>query len=294
MVGLVLGILLILLVEHLDDSYKSNEEIEKDTANPVLGGLPFVDPPKRDQPSRQLGLTVSDHPKGPMAEACRSLRTALLLSTTGGAPRLLHFTSAAPGEGKSVACVSLATSFAQAGNTVLCIDCDLRNSSLHRVFDLPDDQGLTNYLVSTLSPADITQGTDIDGLYLIASGPLPPNPVELLSSDKMASLLKLAVERFDYVLIDGPPVLGLADALVLSRMSGATVFILDAGKSKRTIVRESLKRLRASQSRLIGIMLQKVGQPGGRGYGYGYGYGYRYNYQYLYAYGRDRIPGDGA
>ena len=285
--GLVLGVLLILLLEHLDDSYKSNDEVEKETGRPVLGSLPFIDQSAGVQSSANLALSVASDPKGPLAEATRSLRTSLMFSTAEGAPRVLHFTSASPGEGKSFCCVSVASSFTQSGSTVLCIDCDLRNPSLHGIFDAPNDMGLTNYLTAEISPAEIAQATSVEGLFLISSGPTPPNPVELLSSGKMMHLLKLAAERFDYVLLDGPPVIGLADALVLSRMAGSSLLVIDTAKSTRTTVKESLKRLRGSQARIIGVVLQKVGQPGQRGYGYGYGYGYRYQYQYLYGYGQE-------
>ncbi|MBK1645063.1 hypothetical protein CKO25_10440 [Thiocapsa imhoffii] len=288
MIGLILGLLLIVLLEYLDDTFKSSAEVEKETGCPVLGSLPFITAKARDPSPPNLALSVATNPTGPMAEASRSLRTSLLFSTAEGAPKILHTTGATAGEGKSTACISIASSFAQSGNTVLCIDADLRNPSLHAIFDVPNDVGLSNYLTSSVPPAEMTQPTSIDGLYLISSGPLPPNPVELLSSTKMMHLLKLAAERFDHVLIDGPPVVGLADALVLSQLAGATVFVIDPAQVNRVVVRESLKRLRGSQAHLIGVVLQKIGRAGRRGYGYGYGYGYKYNNQYLYGYGQER------
>jgi capsular exopolysaccharide synthesis family protein len=174
--------------------------------------------------------------------------------------------------------------FARSGATVLCIDADLRNPSLHRLFDVPNVLGLSNYLVSDIQPAEIAQeGAAPKGIFVITSGPLPPNPVELLASAKMAELVRLATERFDYVFVDGPPVLGLADAPVLSGMVGATLFVVEPGHSRKAALLDSFKRLRSSQARVVGVVLQKVGQRGG--YGYGYGYGYKYDYQYMYGYG---------
>ena len=224
-------------------------------------------------------------PKSPAGEAGRSLRTTLLFATSGGAPKVLHFTSSAPGEGKTTTTLTTALAFVRSGATVLCVDADLRNPSLHKVFDVPNGQGLSNYLVSDIQPAEIAQAAGVEGIYVITSGPLPPNPVELLASHKMEVLLQLAAERFDYVFVDGPPVLGLADAPVLAGVAGATLFVVEPGQSRKAALLDSLKRLRSSQARVVGVVLQKVGRRGG-GYGYGYGYGYKYDYQYMYGYGR--------
>lgn len=284
LVGLLLGVVLIFLLESLDDSVKSQEDVER-LDLPILGNIPYVGPQRANNGDAGESLPFLRDPKGPIAEASRSLRTTLLFSSSEGAPRVLHFTSAGPAEGKSVACCCTALAFAQSGATVLCIDGDLRNPSLHQIFNVQNTIGLTNHLVSDVPASAIAQPTDFDGLFMIPSGPLPPNPVDLLSSQKMVDLLALAVERFDHVFMDGPPVLGLADALVMSRLAGATLFVVEPGQTRRGALKDSLKRLRAGQARLLGGVFQKVGRQGA-GYGYGYGYGYKYNYQYLYGYGR--------
>lgn len=286
LVGLFLGLVLILLLEHLDDSVKSQEDVERLDLT-LLGLIPFIGPPRKGGDDTEDALRLLRNPKGPIAEAARSLRTTLLFSSAEGAPRVLHFASASPGEGKSIACCCTALAFAQSGATVLCIDGDLRNPSLHKIFDLDNTLGLTNHLVSDIHASEIAQPTEFDGLFVITSGPLPPNPVDLLSSRKMLDLLTLAVERFDHVFIDSPPVLGLADALVLSKLAGATLFVVEPGQTRRGALKDSLKRLRAGQARLLGGLFQNVGRQGSSyGYGYGYGYGYKYNYQYMYGYGR--------
>ncbi len=282
--GLVIGVLLIVLIENLDDSVKSAEEAERLMGVPIIGAFPFVGSSKRGEESPPT-LELLGDPKSPLAEAARSLRTTLFFAAAGGAPKVLHFTSAAPGEGKSVATFSTAMAFAKSGATVLCLDADLRNPSLHRIFDLPNDQGLSNYLVSDVHPAELAKATPVAGLFVITSGPLPPNPVELLASGRMMELLRLSEQRFDYVFVDGPPVLGLADAPVISMVTGATLFVVEPGKTRKAALRDSMKRMRASQARVIGGVFQKMGKSGA-GYGYGYGYGYKYNYQYLYGYGQ--------
>jgi len=283
--GLVIGLLLIVLIEKLDDSVKTSEDTERLMGVPLLGGFPYLSGGQNREEPDALDKVLFTDPKSPLAEAARSLRTTLFFAAAGGTPKVLHFTSASPGEGKSVASFITALAYVRGGATVLCIDADLRNPSLHRVFDLPNRQGLSNYLVTDLKPVEITQATDHEGLYLIPSGPLPPNPVELLASPKMVELIKLAAKRFDFVFIDGPPMLGLADAPVLASIAGASLFIVEPGKTRKAALLDSMKRLRGSQARVIGTVFQKLGQ-GGAGYGYGYGYGYKYNYQYLYGYGQ--------
>ncbi len=293
MFGLIAGLGFVVLGEKLDDTVKSGDDIEKEAFLPVLGGVPFLGRSANSPSSGEVAFASLKDPKGPVAEAFRSLRTSLMLSSTSGAPSPLHLTSAGPGEGKSVTAAGMAVSFAQSGCTVLCIDTDFRNPSQHRIFDLPNDHGLSTYLVTEGRAADVAQWTSVDGLFVMTSGPLPPNPVELLASQKLRDLVSLATERFDYVLIDGPPVIGLADALVLAGVAGSTLLVVEPGQTRKAALRDSLKRLRMGNARLVGVVLQKLGQhAGATGYGYGYGYGSKYHYQYLYGYG-DNLPEQG-
>jgi succinoglycan biosynthesis transport protein ExoP len=280
-VGLFFGVGLAFLLEMLDDSIKASDDLERRIGAPVLSLMPYASSRKHGLPETSLPLIVFQDPKSAVAEAVRSLRTALLFSTADGAPRVLHFTSASPGEGKTTTAVSTAITFAQAGGKVLLIDADLRNPSLHRTFTLPNASGLTNHLAGSADPAEIAQPTMVKNLFTITSGPLPPNPVELLSTPKMADLLSLATERFDHVIIDGPPVIGLADALILANLSRATIFVAEPGSTKRHEVDGAIRRLLQANARIIGATLTKVGKAK-QGYGYDYGYGYSYNYLYSY------------
>lgn len=281
--GGFVGVLLAFLLEALDDRVRGADDVEALVGAPVLTLIPKIDPHELGLESEDVGLAAFKDPKSAIAEAVRSLRTQLLFSTAEGAPSILHLTSANPIEGKTTTAINAAIAFAQAGSSVLLIDGDLRNPSLHRTFALPNSMGLTNYLTGTALPLEISQPTVVKGLFTITSGPLPPNPVELLSSAKMLDLLSLAGERFDMVVLDGPPVIGLADALVLANMAKATVFVVDASKTHRRDIMGAVKRLQQANAHLIGSVLAKVGRAG-KGYGYGYGYGYSYNY--LYSYGQ--------
>ena len=277
--GLFLGVGLAFLLETLDDTIKTADDVERRVGAPVLSLVPHASAREVGLSEKEIPLIVFKDPKSAVAEAIRSLRTSLLFSTADGAPRILHFTSSNPSEGKTTTAISTAIAFAQAGGKVLLIDADLRNPSLHRAFSLPNALGLTNHLAGDAEPADIAQPTQVTRLFAITSGPLPPNPVELLSTAKMVDLLSLSVERFDHVVIDGPPVIGLADALVLANLARATIFVVEPGVTRTKQVEGAVKRLYQANARILGAVLTKVGR-GGQGYGYGYGYDYNYLYSY--------------
>jgi capsular exopolysaccharide synthesis family protein len=274
-IGLMGGIGLAFFFEHLDDSLKVPQDIEKELGLPVLGVIPLV--PSRDDD--ELAVTENTDPRSGLAEAYRSVRTALQFSTDQGMPKLLMVTSTDTSEGKSTTALSLAIQVALAGKTVLLIDGDLRKSSLHKKLGVPNAVGLTNHLASDAQPADVTRPCAIPKLFLMPSGPLPPNPAELLGGNRMASLLKLAAERFDHVIIDGPPVLGLADAPLLGSLADAAVLVVQSGATSRRQAREAVKRLRATRTHLVGGILTKMGAHG-RAYGY-------HSHQYYYRYGNE-------
>ena len=273
--GLFGGILLAFLFEAMDDTLKSSEEVEKRVGAPVLGVVPVATGGRDAVDDEDVPLLAFKNPKSALAESYRSMRTSLIFATSEGAPKIMHFTSSGPSEGKTTSATSTAITFAQTGSKVLLIDADLRNPSLHKVFYLPNATGLTNYLAGDTKPLDIAQPTAVPRLFTVTSGPLPPNPVELLSSAKMLDLLSLAAERFDYVVLDGPPVLGLADALVLANLATATLFIVQAGSTRTGALDTSIKRLRTANAALIGAVFVKVGSAGS-----GYGYDYHYSYSY--------------
>lgn len=268
--GLFGGVSLAFLFEHLDDTVKHSEDMEQQLGLPVLGLIPDT----RTDDGRKLhheNLDVRSH----FAEAYRSLRTALQFSTADGMPRVLMVTSTSMGEGKSTTALSLAMQVAQMGKKVLLIDGDLRKASLHGTLELSNELGLTNYLAGDAKPVDITQATEVPNLFVVTSGPLPPNPAELVSSTKMVSLLSLAAEKFDQVIIDGPPVLGLADAPLLGSIADATVMVVESGSTRRDFARGAIKRLLGTRTHLLGGVLTKV-QARGQSYDYYSSHYYQY------------------
>ena len=278
--GILAAGLAIALFELFDDTFKSPEEIEEQLGLAVLGIIPMSD-----------GNIFADinGPSNPIAESFRSFRTALQFSTDQGAPKTIVVTSAQPGEGKSTTALALAINFAQLGMKVLLIDGDLRNPSQHRNLARNSGAGLTNYLAGLAMPESIFQKTDIDGLYFMASGPLPPNPAELLAGPKMLSLLSTASVKVDVVIVDSPPVLGLADAPLLASIAGGTLLVVAAGQTRRSVVKAALKRLHFARARMVGALMNKCDFRRSYGYGYGYGYGSDHAALEYYGYGQKAL-----
>lgn len=275
-IGLLGGLGLAFLFEHLDDTIKSSSEIEKLVGLPVLGVVPEL---CLKDDAESVALKASEEPKSAVAEAYRSCRTSLSFSSPSGTPDVLHVTSSIAGEGKTTSAISLALVYVQSGANVLLVDADLRNPSLHNELNLSNETGLSNYLVGGRKASESIQDAVVDGLYVMTTGPLPPNPAELLGSGRMMEFLQTAAEKFDLVVVDGPPILGLADALILANMSSATIVVVDAGVTRTGALKGAVRRLRQARANVLGALLVKYGQ--GRS-GYGYDYDYNYN-DYSYA-----------
>ena len=271
-IGLVTGVALAFLLEYLDESIRSPEDVEKKLGLPLLGSIPKLE--KGTDPAAALSDVRSA-----FSEAYYSVRTALQFSTNEGVPSSLVITSARPSEGKSTSATALAKNFARLGLRVLLIDADMRNPSLHRIFQAENNQGLSNYLTGGLRLHSLAQQTDTPNLFFIPCGPLPPNPAELLGGLKIAEMFKESREFFDMVIIDAPPVMGLADAPLLASAAGGTVLVVEAGGTGRHLAKASIRRLNVGGSRLLGVLLTKFdARKSSYGYGYGYGYGYSYDY----------------
>ena len=269
-IGMILAGILVFVLEILDDTFKTPETLEEGLRLPVLGVTPLFG-------KNQAREALSDI-HSPASEAFRSLRTALQFSTENGVPRNLLVTSSQPSEGKSSTAFALATNFTQLGLRVLLIDADLRNPSLHRVLNRSNAAGLSNFLTGSDFDA-LVQASDVPQLSFLPTGPLPPNPAELLAGPRMTRLLTTESDnRFDLVIIDGPPVMGIADALLLACLTEGTLLVVSAGETRRGVVKGALKRLRFARARMVGVVLSKYdARRAGYIYGYGstdyYGYG---------------------
>ena len=256
------------VMERLDDTVRSPEEVERLTGLATLGIIPAT------RANQKMETEFAD-PRSALWEAYRSLGTALQFSTDAGLPKTIFVTSSGPSEGKSITSVALARHFAQLGLKVLLIDADLRTPSLHIKLGLDNSIGLTNYLTGFCTPPEALLQTDVANLAFMPSGPLTPNAADLLSSSRLLSLMSVGLEVFDLIVIDGPPVMGFADAPLVSSVVGSTMFVVAAGQGRTGMIRDAVKRLQFARANLIGVVMTKF-NASSAGYGYAYGYGYGY------------------
>lgn len=264
LLGGFLGVLLAFLMHHLDNTVHDPKALESVTGLPVLGAIPRLE---QGVTPAQAALDL----RSPFAEAYRSVRTALQFATPHGLPRSLLITSASPAEGKSTTAFELARNISQLGKRVVLVDADLRNPSVHKVTGLSSAMGLSNLLAGARELKEVLQLMPGDTLSVITSGPLPPNPPELLAADALPKLLTQLREQFDMVVIDGPPVLGLADAPLLSNQADATMVVAAAESTRNDALRIALQRLKAARGRVLGAVLTRFDlKRKGEGYGYTY------------------------
>jgi capsular exopolysaccharide synthesis family protein len=271
--GMVLGLGIVFLMESMDDSIKFADEVEKLLQVPLLGVIPKVKEKTTNLAS--LALLVHEDPRGQMAEAYRSVRTALQFSTADGAPRRLVLTSTTKNEGKSTTALALAINFAQMGAKVVLIDADMRNPSVHKYLNLPNTAGLSNYLSGHGKPGEITRMSAIDNLMVITAGPIPPSPVDLLTGARLGELMDLLeVRGAQYIIFDGPPVLGLADAIVLGNQVHSVLFVAQASHTRKSHIKDAFRRLRMAGVVPCGVVLTKTTSQNTAYYTYDNYYGY--------------------
>lgn len=279
--GLGLGVLAAFVIEALDESLSTPDDVETKLGVPVLGAVPQLD--KSETPANALANSRSA-----FSEAYYSLRTALQFSTADGAPRSLLVTSSRPAEGKSTTAFALAQSFARIGKRVLLVDGDLRNPSMHRLMGVDNEKGMSNVLSGSETVGSVAHVTAIENMSFISCGPLPPNPAELWAGDRVHLFLQDALSQFDHVVIDGPPVLGFADAPILAATVGGTLFILESRGTRRGQARGALRRIQMGSARLLGIVLTKFNARTTSYGGYDYSYDYNYGPESSAAKGRKR------
>ncbi len=276
LIGLALAVFAVFLRDQLDDVIHTPEDVEDKLGLPLLGVVPRAE---GEEPLEALG-----NPKSPVAEAYNSLRGALLYSTSKGLPKVIVVTSAQAHEGKSTTSYAIAEGLARIGKKPLLIDADLRRPALHKLAGLTPERGLTDLLVSQDDPASAIARIGEGGFDLLPAGPLPPSPSELLSSPRMAQLLEQLSARYDSIIIDSPPVLGLADSPMLAAIADGTIFVVEAERGRSGSLKAALRRLRTMEPVILGAVLAKF-DPSRSGNRYSAYYGYDY-YQYANAEGR--------
>jgi capsular exopolysaccharide synthesis family protein len=280
-IGLMLGFGTALLRDVLDKSVKSQRDLETITDRTILGGIAF------DTDASAHPLIVQVDPRSQRAEAFRSLRTNLQFIDVADPPKSIVVTSSLPGEGKSTTTANLALSLAETGLKVVVIEGDLRRPRLLDYLGFEGSVGLTDVLVGRVDVEDVLQPFGRTGLRLLGAGPIPPNPSELLGSANMEQLVEELTGRYDYVLIDAPPLLPVTDAAVLSTIVDGALVVVGAGVAQREHVRRALDSLEAVNGSVLGLILNRVkAKDGGGGYG-------TYEYDYRPESERQRAKGRG-
>jgi capsular exopolysaccharide synthesis family protein len=269
--GLLLGLGVAALKESLDDTLTSKEAAERSGGTPVIAMVPMVSSWRKRHRSE---IASTAEPTSPAAEAYRSLRTSLQFARQAHELRTLLVTSPAAAEGKTSTLANLGAVFAQAGERVVLVSCDLRRPRLGQFFEIGEQTGLTTVLLGqqTLEEA-LQQVPGYDCLWVLGAGPVPPNPAELLDGPQAGEIFTALRENYDLVLVDSPPSLPVTDALVLSKYADRTLFVVAAGRTKRAALQRAAERFAQANSPIVGIVLNEVAMQSGYGSGYGYGYG---------------------
>lgn len=265
--GLLAGIGLALLREQLDEGFSDPGEVERRLGVPLLGVVPRVDEEDR------IG-EVRD-PKSGLAEAYLSIDSRLSFASEEGVPRVLTVTSTRPAEGKSTTAFALAYWLARSGSRTLYIDGDMRSPSVHELLGVANHAGLSNVLSGSEKLESVVHPSEANAFDFLTAGPQPPNAAELLRGRGLAAMIEDALQRYDQIVIDSPPVMGLADAPILGAVAHGTVFVVEAQGIRVRLVQNALDRLRSSRANLVGVILTKFDARSAKtGYDYGYGYGY--------------------
>jgi succinoglycan biosynthesis transport protein ExoP len=274
--GLLAGVAGAVGLEFINDTIKSREDIRKKLMLPCLGAVPRTS-------AKDSFVDDLKDPTSIVSEAYSAMVAALRFSTEEGMPKVMLLTSTRSGEGKSSSALALAQNFARRGMSVLLIDADLRKPAFKAA---SDKVGLSKLLTTDDKVEDHVVETQHANLWLLPSGPIPPSPADLLSTGRIRKVIAEASERFELVVIDGPPMLGLADAPLLGAAAGNILFVVESAKTRTRAAIEALNRLEASGAQIIGAVLTKA-TDGGGGYGYGrHGYGYG-----EYGYGKGKVKG---
>ncbi len=307
LIGIFGGVGLCFLMEYVDNTVKGPEDVEKLAGLPSLGVIPYLPPegmkkkkkygyyskykssysygkedPKSEETLpeiKEIELVNHLYPKFFISEDYRTVRTSILLSHAESPPKTIAFSSALPGEGKTATLANMAVAFSQLEEKVLLVDSDLRKPRLHRIFKVKNIGGLSGYLTGKVSIEDAVQKTNVENIWIIPSGSIPPNPAELLNSDKMKGMMDEFKKRFDVILFDSPPLLVVVDAVIISSFVDSTVFIIEAGKTTRKPFLQAVEELKRAKAKVIGVLFNEVKAKGEGHYSPYYHY-YRYRSHY--------------
>ena len=270
MLGLLLGFICAYTLEFFNTKLVDEEEVKKKFPDvPYLGSIPLINDINLD-----LEKISSTNPKSLMSESFRVLRTSIMYSAAEHSPSSILVTSSQPIEGKTTTSSNLALSINQSGLNTILIDADLRKPRLHRFYSKNGDgHGLSNYLVGELNMEDVIQKTDFDNMDFISSGPIPPNPAELLGSNKMQKMIYKLQQKYQHIILDGPPIHGFADSLILSRIVDGVLLITSVGITQKANLRDAINDIRRVRGKILGMVVNRVDSSSSN---------YKYKYYYYY------------
>jgi capsular exopolysaccharide synthesis family protein len=268
LVGLAAGLGLAFLLDHLDNTVKTHTDVEERVGVPFLGFFPRVNETTDTEHLEERDLYVFRNPKSSVAEACRAIRTNLLFMSPDRPLRTMLVTSSGPREGKSACVIATGVAMAQSGSRVVLVDTDMRRPRLHRAMRVPNDHGISSVLVGDATLDEVIKSTEVPGLFVIPSGPIPPNPAELLHTKAFHEFVAALSSRFDRVIFDSPPVNAVADPAVLATQVDGTLLVVRAGRTNRSYARTAARVLSDVNGRVFGAVLNDVelGSPKYGGY----------------------------
>ncbi len=288
MIGLGTGIGLAFAIEALDNTLKTQQDVEQFLGTPVLGLVPVIgaspgaEAVQQGDNLRERDLGVFLDPKSVAAECCRSIRTNILFMSPDRPLKTMVVTSPSPQEGKTTTAINLGVTMAEAGGRVLIVDTDMRRPRLHRSFGVPNQTGISTVIVGKATLEEAIKHTDVPNLDVLPCGPVPPNPSELLHTDRFGVVLADLAKLYDRIILDSPPTSAVTDPAVLGNLADGVVLVIKAGETTREAAMHARRQLATAKARLFGVVVNAIdfSNPA-----YGYEYYYRNYYRYGYTYG---------
>jgi capsular exopolysaccharide synthesis family protein len=290
MLGLLLGVGFAFLLEVADNTIRTQEDVEQVLGFTFLGVVPSIRASRSVRGFDKIASEVADgntdlfihqHPKSSVAECCRSIRTNLHFMSTDHPLKTILVTSAGPREGKTSTAISLATVMAQANNRVLLVDTDMRRPRIHKAFDLANRVGLTSLILGEVDYDTAIRETVVPNLDVLPCGPIPPNPTELMHTSRFRDIVDGLKNQYDRIIFDSPPVIAVADAMILGNAVDGALFVIKTGHTTREVVRRAKELLEGINARLLGAILNDLNLED-RAYRYHYYYSYYYRYGQYY------------
>jgi capsular exopolysaccharide synthesis family protein len=274
-IGALLGLSLIVLIDSLDNTVRRESDVERYTSKPILGHLPQIDKALLKE-FGSVDTMTEIAPRSQFAEGIKSLRTNLMFISEK-TPQLLLVTSPGPGEGKTLISINMSIAMAHSGQRTLIVDSDMRRPRVHNALGLENNTGLSNVIMGNATIEDVVQDTGIENLSAISCGEIPPNPLELLHTERFEKVVEELRASYDRVIFDSPPLAAVSDGLVLSHSVDAVLLILKFGQTRQELLRRSIEQLEALGSPFMGCVLNDISADAGSAYAYSYYY-YRYRY----------------